>query len=161
LGFLPSAFSLKMKKLIGPFTQILPLSGMPLKGALRDDQLQVIPNGGILIENGLILAVGDFENLRKENPLTQVDEITGHSVLLPGFIDCHTHICFAGSRAKDYAMRIQGKSYLEIAKAGGGIWDSVTQTRAASEDLLVDLLLQRIERHLAEGVTTIETVKSH
>jgi imidazolonepropionase len=156
LGFLPSAFSLKMKKLIGPFTQILPLSGMPLKGALRDDQLQVIPNGGILIENGLILAVGDFENLRKENPLTQVDEITGHSVLLPGFIDCHTHICFAGSRAKDYAMRIQGKSYLEIAKAGGGIWDSVTQTRAASEDLLVDLLLQRIERHLAEGVTTIE-----
>jgi imidazolonepropionase len=145
-----------MKKLIGPFTQILPLSGMPLKGALRDDQLQVIPNGGILIENGLILAVGDFENLRKENPLTQVDEITGHSVLLPGFIDCHTHICFAGSRAKDYAMRIQGKSYLEIAKAGGGIWDSVTQTRAASEDLLVDLLLQRIERHLAEGVTTIE-----
>jgi len=145
-----------MKVLKGPFTQILPLSGMPLKGALRDDQLQVIPNGGILIENGLILAVGNFENLRKENLFVQIEEIIGDQVLLPGFIDCHTHICFAGSRAKDYAMRIQGKSYLEIAKAGGGIWDSVTQTRAASKDLLVELLLQRVERHLTEGVTTIE-----
>jgi imidazolonepropionase len=94
-----------MKVLKGPFTQILPLSGMPLKGALRDDQLWVIPNGGILIENGLILAVGNFENLRKENPLIQLDEVTGYHVLLPGFVDCHTHICFAGSRAKDYASR--------------------------------------------------------
>jgi imidazolonepropionase len=80
-------------------------------------------------------------------------------VLLPGFVDCHTHICFAGSRAKDYAMRTAGKTYLEIAKAGGGIWDSVTQTRAADEATLTDLLLKRVQRHLAEGVTTIE-VKS-
>ena len=77
-------------------------------------------------------------------------------MLLPGFVDCHTHICFAGSRAKDYAMRIQGKTYLEIAKAGGGIWDSVTQTREADEKTLTELLLKRIERHLSEGVTTIE-----
>ncbi|ASU32911.1 imidazolonepropionase [Mucilaginibacter xinganensis] len=148
-----------MKTLHGPFTQILPLTGMPLKGALTDDQLQVIPDGGIMVENGLILIVGDFETLRKENPSAQINLIEGDGVLLPGFVDCHTHICFAGSRAKDYAMRIQGKTYLEIAKAGGGIWDSVTQTRAADEALLTELLLKRIERHLAEGVTTIE-VKS-
>jgi imidazolonepropionase len=148
-----------MKTLTGPFTQILPLTAMPLKGPLRDDQLLIIPNGGVLIENGLILAVDDFETLRKANPSAQIKEIEGDKVLLPGFVDCHTHICFAGSRAKDYALRIQGKSYLEIAKAGGGIWDSVTQTRAADEELLTQLLLQRVERHLAGGVTTIE-VKS-
>jgi imidazolonepropionase len=148
-----------MKKLIGPFTQILPLTGLALKGALKDDDLQIIPQGGVFVENGRIIAVDDFEKLRKANPLTHIQKITGSHVLLPGFIDCHTHICFAGTRAKDYAMRIQGKSYLEIAKAGGGIWDSVTQTRAADEETLTQLLLQRAERHLAEGVTTIE-VKS-
>jgi imidazolonepropionase len=145
-----------MKTLHGPFTQILPLTGLPLKGTLKDDHLQIIPNGGIVVENGLILAVGDFDTLRKQNPSVQINEIEGDGVLLPGFVDCHTHICFAGSRAKDYAMRIQGKTYLEIAKAGGGIWDSVTQTRAADEALLTELLLKRIERHLADGVTTIE-----
>ena len=148
-----------MKKLIGPFTQILTLAGLPLKGALSDDDLQVIPQGGVLVENGLSIAVDFFEKPRKENPSVQIEEITGEQVLLPGFVDCHTHICFAGSRAKDYAMRIQGKSYLEIARAGGGIWDSVVQTRAADEELLTGLLLQRVQRHLAEGVTTIE-VKS-
>ena len=148
-----------MKTLHGPFTQILPLTGMPFKGALKDEQLQVITSGGILVEDGVILSVGDFETLRKNNPSAQINEIETEAVLLPGFVDCHTHICFAGSRAKDYAMRIQGKTYLEIAKAGGGIWDSVTQTRTADEATLTESLLKRIERHLAEGVTTIE-VKS-
>jgi imidazolonepropionase len=148
-----------MKKLIGPFTQILPLTGLGLKGVLKDDDLQIMPQGGVLVDNGLIIAVDNFEKLRKTNPSAPIQEITGNHVLLPGFVDCHTHICFAGTRAKDYAMRIQGKTYLEIAKAGGGIWDSVTQTRAADEETLIQLLLQRAERHLGEGVTTIE-VKS-
>jgi imidazolonepropionase len=148
-----------MKKLTGPFTQILPLTGLPLKGALRDEQLHIIPQGGVLTENGLVLAVDNFEKLHRENPSAHVDEISGKHVLLPGFVDCHTHICFAGNRAKDYALRIQGKSYLEIAKAGGGIWDSVTQTREATEAQLTELLLQRVNRHLSEGITTIE-VKS-
>ncbi|RYU90329.1 imidazolonepropionase [Mucilaginibacter terrigena] len=148
-----------MKKIIGPFTQILPLTGLPLKGTLKDEQLHIIPNGGVLVEGGLVLAVGDFEKLRKADPSAQIEEISGQQVLLPGFVDCHTHICFAGNRAKDYAMRIAGKTYLEIAKAGGGIWDTVTQTRAADEAALVGSLVQRANRHLAEGVTTIE-VKS-
>ena len=148
-----------MKKLIGPFAQILPLTGMPLKGALRDEQLHIMPNGGVLVEDGLILAVGDFEELRKQNPLVEIEEVKAPQVLLPGFIDCHTHICFGGNRAKDYAMRIAGKTYLEIAQNGGGIWDTVTQTRLATEDELANGLIQRANRHLAEGVTTIE-VKS-
>jgi imidazolonepropionase len=149
----------QMKKLIGPFTQILPLTWLPLKGALRDEQLHIIQNGGVLVADGLILTVGGFDELRKANPSAQIEEIKGEQVLLPGFIDCHTHICFAGNRAKDYAMRIAGKTYLEIAKAGGGIWDTVTQTRAADEVTLTKQLVQRANRHLAEGITTIE-VKS-
>jgi len=145
-----------MKKLIGPFTQILPLTGLPLKGALKDEQLHIIPNGGVLVDDGLILAVDDFEKLRSNYPSAQTEEITGNHVLLPGFVDCHTHICFAGGRAKDYAMRNSGKTYLEIAQSGGGIWDSVTQTRAADEATLTSLLLKRVERYVSEGVTTIE-----
>ncbi|TSD62671.1 imidazolonepropionase [Inquilinus sp. KBS0705] len=148
-----------MKKLIGPFTQILPLSGLPLKGALRDEQLRIIPNGGVLVADGLIMAVDDFDTLRKDNPSSPIEEITGEKILLPGFIDCHTHICYAGTRAKDYAMRIAGKTYLEIAQSGGGIWDTVTQTRLADEATLVKSLVNRANRHLSEGVTTIE-VKS-
>src|ERR1700758_3112395 len=129
-----------MVKLIGPFTQIITLAGLPLKGAIADDALQIITQGGVLTENGLIIAVGSFEALRKDHPETNVQETKGEQVLLPGFIDCHTHLCFAGSRAKDYAMRIAGKTYLEIAKAGGGIWESVTQTRQASEVDLTQLL---------------------
>lgn len=148
-----------MRTLIGPFTQILTLAGLSLKGALRDDDLQIISHGGVLVENGLIVSVDGFEKLYKENLSAQIREIHNDNVLLPGFVDCHTHICFAGNRAKDYALRIQGKTYLEIATTGGGIWESVTQTRSATEEQLTVSLLQRIERHLSEGVTTVE-VKS-
>lgn len=148
-----------VQTLIGPFTQILPLTGLPLKGAIADDALQIIPNGVVLTNAGLIVDVGNFETLRKGNPQAEIEEISGDNVLLPGFIDCHTHLCFAGDRAKDYAMRIAGKSYLDIAKAGGGIWDSVMQTRAAGHQQLTELLLKKANRHLSEGVTTIE-VKS-
>lgn len=145
-----------MKKLIGPFSEILTLSGLALNGAINDDQLEVIRGGGVIVEGGKILATGDFEGLRLANPALSVEKVEGEQVLLPGFIDCHTHICFAGSRAKDYSLRIQGKTYLEIAKSGGGIWDSVTQTRAAALSKLVELLKQRVQRHLTDGVTTIE-----
>lgn len=145
-----------MKKLIGPFSEILTLSGLALNGAINDDHLEVIRGGGVIVEGGKILATGDFEGLRLANPALSVEKVEGEQVLLPGFIDCHTHICFAGSRAKDYSLRIQGKTYLEIAKSGGGIWDSVTQTRAAALSKLVELLKQRVQRHLTDGVTTIE-----
>jgi imidazolonepropionase len=146
-------------ELIGPFSQILPLTGLPLKGALHDDQLPVIAHGGVLTDKGKIVATGDFKDLQQQYPDCDVTHITVPAVLLPGFIDCHTHICYDGSRNRDYAMRIAGKTYLEIAHAGGGIWDSVTKTRLADVDTLMTNTLARANRHFHEGVTTIE-VKS-
>ncbi|KAA3660472.1 MAG: imidazolonepropionase [Calditrichaeota bacterium] len=146
-------------KLIGPFTQLLTMRELPLKGPLADDQLEIHQNAAILTEAGRITAIGDFDELKKRHTAVKVDEISTPSIGLPGFIDVHTHMCSAGSRARDYTMRIGGTSYLDIAKAGGGILDTVRQTRAASEDLLTKLLMQRCTRHLQEGVTTCE-VKS-
>lgn len=143
--------------LIGPFTQLLPMTGLPLKGALKDEQLTIIENGGILISEGKILKVGVFDDLKSED--VDIHHIEGAHVCLPGFVDSHTHICFGGTRARDYAYRNAGKTYLEIAKAGGGIWDTVTQTRKASQDELVAGIISRSQKHLNNGVTTIE-VKS-
>ncbi len=145
-----------MKQLTGPFTQILPLTGLSLKGPLKDEQLEIIKNGWVLTNNDKIVTIGTLERLRKDHPSAQINEVQGHHVLLPGFIDCHTHICYAGNRAKDYAMRIEGRSYLDISKAGGGIWDSVLQTREATEEMLTELTAQRANRHFADGVTVIE-----
>ena len=143
--------------LIGPFTQLLTMVNIPLKGAVKDEQLKIIENGGILISNGKINEVGAFKGLKSQ--ADEIQCIEGNTVCIPGMVDAHTHICFAGSRANDYALRNAGKSYLEIAKAGGGIWDTVTKTRKADKAELVDGIIQRANQHLNSGVTTIE-VKS-
>ena len=143
-------------KLIGPFSQIITLRELPLKGPIKDEQLEIIAQGGVVVENDRIIAVGDFEELRKQYPQARIAEVYGQQTLIPGFIDCHTHICFAGNRARDYAMRVAGKSYLEIAKAGGGIWDSVTQTRQASLETLTTLTIARANRLSHAGITTVE-----
>jgi imidazolonepropionase len=150
-----------MKTLIGPISQLLTLDKLYLKGALKDEQLEVIEKAGILIEDEKILEIGVFsELLNKANSLgAEIIELKSELVALPGWIDCHTHICFGGSRAKDFAMRNAGKSYLEIAEAGGGIWDTVTQTRNLSQDGLAERTISNANRHLSDGVTTIE-VKS-
>ncbi len=143
-------------KLLGPFSQIVTLRHLPLKGSLPDDQLEVINKGAVVVINGKIEAVGTFDKLSKEYKNIQSEIIEQPAVLLPGFVDCHTHICYGGNRSADYAMRIAGKSYLEIAKAGGGIWSSVQMTRAATEEELIKSLVQRIDSHLKDGITTIE-----
>ncbi|QCX01315.1 imidazolonepropionase [Aggregatimonas sangjinii] len=146
---------------IGPFKQLLPMSGLPLKGALSDGQLPVIENAGMLLENDRVLKIGPYDAILADASSRKADIIAlkGDHVCIPGLIDAHTHICFGGSRANDYAMRNAGKSYLEIAKAGGGIWDTVTQTRKATKAELVKKTIKRAKQHLKNGVTTIE-VKS-
>ena len=149
---------MKTLKLIGPIKQLLTLEGIPIKGAVSDQQLEVIEDAGILIQDEKILEVGDYKTLLKTNQESRIKKIQFEKpmVALPSWIDCHTHICFAGSRAKDFAMRNAGKSYLEIAQAGGGIWDTVQATRAATIDQLKKLTASRVERHLRSGITTIE-----
>lgn len=145
--------------LLGPFKQLVPMSGLSLKGPISDSELTVLEDAGILIEDGKIKSIGKFSALKSSDYKATVYRLEGDHVCLPGLIDCHTHICYAGSRANDYAMRNAGKTYLEIAKTGGGIWDTVTQTRKASKEYLVKKTSKIAHRHLKNGVTTIE-VKS-
>lgn len=146
---------------IGPIRQIVTMANLSPKGALKDEQLEIIEEAGILIKDQEILKIGSYENLKIEALSVDAEMVylKEDFVALPGFVDCHTHICFAGTRAKDFAMRNTGKSYLEIANSGGGIWDTVTQTRKAALEQLVKLTVKRANRHLTDGVTTIE-VKS-
>jgi len=144
-------------KLIGPFAQALTMDNLPLKGPISDDRLAIIPHAGLLVNAGRIEAIGPFAEL--ETLASIVEPVEGEQVVLPGFVDCHTHICWAGTRAGDYAMRLAGKSYLQIAQQGGGIWSTVTHTRAARLDELSELTAKRANRLLQMGTTTIE-VKS-
>jgi imidazolonepropionase len=148
-----------MKKLIGPIRQVLTLDQLPLKGVLRDEQLEIISQAGILIEGEHIVKVGSWAELKQEFPETEIHKLDGDYVALPGMVDCHTHLCFGGSRARDFALRNAGKTYLEIAQAGGGIWDTVTQTRSLDQETLAGITAKHANRLLAEGTTTIE-VKS-
>lgn len=147
-------------KIIGPFKQLLSMRNLPLKGSLNDNQLEIIENAGILINSDRkIEKIDAFENLVQQNPDATINKIHGNKVVIPGLIDCHTHLCFGGTRAKDFAMRNAGKSYLDIAREGGGIWSTVQETRKSSTQGLVDGIVQRAQYLLHLGITSVE-VKS-
>ena len=151
----------KERQLIGPFSQIVTMIGMPPAGAIADKDLEIITQGGLVLKNGIIVETGPFATLKRgaDPNKTEINEIKEELVLLPGLIDAHTHICYQGSRAAEYAMRMAGKSYLEIAKQGGGILDTVRQTRRASIADLAEGLRTRCSVLLADGITSCE-VKS-
>ncbi len=147
--------------LIGPFTQLLTMRGIPLGGPVKDSLLDVILKAGIIVEEGKIKDIGKYQDLLetwnvKEGTLEEIEESL---VIIPGLVDPHTHICWAGSRHHDYSMRLEGMSYLDIAKTGGGIWSTVLNTREASLDELVTNTRLRADKLLKNGTTTIE-VKS-
>jgi imidazolonepropionase len=119
-----------------------------------------VPYG--LIEDALIAISGGriaWIGPRADAP-TQIRALPMHKqggrLATPGLIDCHTHIVHGGDRAREFEMRLEGASYEEIARAGGGILSTVTATRAAGEDALVETALPRLDTLIAEGVTTIE-----
>ena len=143
-------------KLIGPFHQIITLDHLSLRGKLQDENLEILSQSGVLVDHNTILETGNYNQLKEKYPEATLEIIEGTQVLLPAFIDAHTHICFGGNRANDFAMRNAGKTYLEIAEAGGGIWSSVQHTRQASEEELLTTLLERIGYLLSLGITTIE-----
>ncbi|EAS63508.1 imidazolonepropionase [Photobacterium angustum] len=118
------------------------------------DGYQVQEDVSIAVENGVIKHIG--LNLSQEG--YDVISLEG-KLVTPGFIDCHTHIVFAGNRAGEFEKRLNGVPYSQIAKQGGGILSTVTETRNASVDELVSLALPRAKALMADGITTIE-VKS-
>lgn len=143
-------------KLTGPYQQIVTLAHLSLRGKIDDNELEIIENGGIVTHEGKILKIGNFEDLKSEFPEVEINKVETTQVALPAFVDSHTHICFGGNRANDFAMRNGGKTYLEIAENGGGIWSSVQHTRNASEEELLNGILKRINQLLKLGITTIE-----
>lgn len=119
--------------------------------------LGIVEKGAILTRDGRIVFAGRESDLPETGGAESVD-LEGRWVT-PGLVDCHTHIIHGGNRAREFEMRLQGASYEEIARAGGGIVSSVNATRALSVDGLIETALPRLDTLLAEGVTTIE-VKS-
>src|SRR5436309_8355567 len=118
-------------------------------------KLAIIPNGGMLIHDGRIDIVATSDEIEKNTRDAEIVDAGGR-VVLPGFVDAHTHLVFAGSRLDDFERRARGETYEQIAKAGGGIWSTVERTRAASEDELVKLAKKHADWFLKCGTTTIE-----
>ena len=137
-------------------SQLVTLSG-PKRPRVGTElsELGIIHNGGMLIRDGKIERVGPSDEIEKNVGDAEVVDAGGR-VVIPGFVDAHTHLVFAGNRLDDFERRARGETYEQIAKAGGGIWSTVEKTRAASE---LDLLAQA-KKHanwfLRCGTTTVE-----
>jgi len=123
---------------------------------LSAKDLSQVKNAAMLVDkDGKITWLGKEVNLKKDFKITQRVDLKQQSIL-PAFIDCHTHIVFAGNRAKEFELRNQGASYQAIAKAGGGIVNTVKQTRKATKQELISLAQKRVDRFIKQGLTTIE-----
>jgi len=114
-----------------------------------------IQDAALVWEGGTLLWVGPEKALPAEYAAWEGWDADG-ALVIPGLIDCHTHLAFGGWRAEEFEQRIQGSSYLDIARRGGGIMSTVAQTRTMSEDALLDRARGFLERMMALGVTTVE-----
>ncbi|BBE34692.1 imidazolonepropionase [Sphingosinicella microcystinivorans] len=119
---------------------------------LEGRDLGIVEDGAVACEGGIVTYVGPRAGA--PNAAETID-CEGRWVS-PGLIDCHTHLVYAGNRAREFELRLEGASYEEIARAGGGIVSTMKATRAASEDDLVAASLSRLDALIAEGVTTVE-----
>ena len=140
--------------LVHSATQLLTLKGGPQRG--HDlGTLGIIQNGAVLIRDEKILAAGSTDELRaayKDEPTLDASGC----VVMPGFVDPHTHVIWAGDRANEFEMKMAGKPYLDILAAGGGIISTVRQTRTASIESLIAQTRSRLLRMFAHGTTTVE-----
>lgn len=143
--------------LIHSADQLITVEGAPKRG--HDlGTLNIIENGAVLIEDGIITAVGPSDEMRAIYEDEDGLDANG-SVVMPGLVDPHTHAVWAGDRAAEFEMRLQGKTYMEIMNAGGGIVSTVAKTRAASLEMLISETRARLGRMFINGTTTVE-VKS-
>jgi imidazolonepropionase len=123
---------------------------------LADGRYNSIENAALAVDGGKIAWIGPMDALPDFLP-GSIEQTDCHNRwILPGFVDCHTHLIWAGSRAQEFEMRLAGASYADIAKAGGGIFSTVKATRAADEDTLFELASRRMAHFLTQGITTVE-----
>ncbi|HEY0512426.1 MAG TPA: imidazolonepropionase [Thermoanaerobaculia bacterium] len=134
-----------------------PEGSAPRRGA-DQGRVRRLPGAEVVCRDGRILFVGSPEERRRRlGELPEAERLDGRGgTLIPGFVDPHTHLPWAGSREEEFAARLAGKTYQEIAAAGGGILSTVAATRRASEEELVGNVLRRMDRMLAWGTTTAE-----
>ena len=118
-------------------------------------ELGIVRDGCLAVKDGRIVAVGKTPEVTKLFRAENIVSANGKTVL-PGFVDSHTHLVFAGSREDEFQMRVEGASYLEILGAGGGILKTVRETRKASIDKLVDIGIKTLDVMLEHGTTTVE-----
>jgi imidazolonepropionase len=133
-------------------------SGLPKKGIEQSD-IALIKGGNVFIENEKIIFAGNSAELKPflKDFRGKYEVISGRGkTVMPGFIDSHTHLVFAGSRSDEYEMRIKGSTYEEIAKAGGGIASTVNAVRNATKEELLKLSEKRLGNFLSFGTTTLE-----
>lgn len=131
------------------------LTNVHLATLQSNDSFGLIADGAIAIEGETIAWVGSASDLPSNYQHLDKHDLGGRLVT-PALIDCHTHVVFGGNRAAEFEQRLNGASYEEVAKAGGGIVSTVTATRGASEDALLQDALKRVDALIAEGVTLIE-----
>lgn len=135
-----------------------PIGGdSPLAGP-DQGKVETYKKGALLSENGMIAAIGDEEDVLKSSASMDIDmEVDCEGAcMIPGFVDPHTHICFAKRREIEFSMRLAGKSYLDILNAGGGILSSVKSVREASEEELFETTLENVLSALNFGTTSME-----
>ncbi len=138
-------------------SQLVTLTGPKRPRAGRElSELVIIPEGGMLIRNGRIDVVAPSNEIEKKAGDAEVIDARG-KIVLPGFVDAHTHLVFAGNRLDDFERRARGDTYEQIARAGGGIWSTVEKTRAASEDDLLMQARKHADWFLRCGTTTLES----
>jgi imidazolonepropionase len=153
-------FGMKVDLLLTKIGQVATLSNHSDRPKMKDEmmELSIIRDGTIAIKDGRIKAVGPTTDV-----ISQIENVEETQVLefpnmlaIPGFVDSHTHLVFGGSRENDFVMKMQGKSYLEILEAGGGILNTLQQTRAATEEDLIRASFSFTESMLSNGTTCVE-----
>src|SRR6056297_4274206 len=131
--------------------------GYPLAGD-KQGKVKTFNNGALLVSNGLVKAIGDRDDVLKaaEEETVNMEIDCENRLMIPGFVDPHTHLCFAARREEEFGLRLNGASYMEIHEKGGGILSSVRSVRETSEEELYTETLKNAVSALCHGTTTLE-----
>jgi imidazolonepropionase len=137
-------------------SQLVTVAG-PKRPRVRSEmsELAIVRDGGMLVKDGVIAAIGSSAEIERSARDNEIIDVGGR-VVLPGFVDAHTHPVFAGNRLDDFERRARGETYEQIAAAGGGIWSTVEKTRAAGEMEILEQAKKHAQWFLKCGTTTVE-----